>query len=121
MIKDVRQGRYVFKLLAVDVPSAAGPEQRIYLEGDERIYNRGSVMRELRDPFLNVRSVPLGATTELLPSILQFDRAGSWLFWACQLKCSGWLSGKSHKKLKDVASFVTTPYLVRLEARVQGC
>ncbi len=52
----VCQGRYVFKLLAVDVPSAAGPEQRIYLEGDERIYNRGSVMRELRDPFLNVRT-----------------------------------------------------------------
>ena len=46
----------MFKLLAVDVPSAAGPEQRIYLEGDERIYNRGSVMRELRDPFLNVRT-----------------------------------------------------------------
>ena len=50
------QGRYEFKLLAVDVPSVAGPEQRIYLEGDERIYNRGSVMRELRDPFLNVRA-----------------------------------------------------------------
>ncbi len=46
----------MFKLLAVDVPSAAGPEQRIYLEGDERMYNRGSVMRELRDPFLNVRA-----------------------------------------------------------------
>ncbi|EIE27339.1 hypothetical protein COCSUDRAFT_55352 [Coccomyxa subellipsoidea C-169] len=51
------KGRYVFKLLAVDVPSAAGPEQRIYLEGDERIYNRGSVMRELRDPFLNALSM----------------------------------------------------------------
>jgi hypothetical protein len=48
------QGSYVFKLLALDVPSAAGPEQRIYIEGDERIYNRGSVIRELRDPFLNV-------------------------------------------------------------------
>lgn len=44
----------MFKLLALDVPSAAGPEQRIYLEGDEKIYNRGSVIRELRDPFLNV-------------------------------------------------------------------
>ncbi|CAL8462998.1 g2532 [Coccomyxa elongata] len=51
------KGRYVFKLLAVDVPSAAGPEQRIYLEGDERMYNRGSVMRELRDPFLNALSM----------------------------------------------------------------
>ncbi len=45
----------MFKLLAVDVPSAAGSEQRIYLEGDARVYDRGSVMRELRDPFLNVR------------------------------------------------------------------
>ena len=48
------QGRYVFKLLAVDVPSAAGPEQRIYLEGDQRTYNRGAVLREMRDPLLNV-------------------------------------------------------------------
>ncbi len=55
----------MFKLLAVDVPSAAGPEQRIYLEGDERIYNRGSVMRELRDPFLNVR--PCSFTLAELP------------------------------------------------------
>ena len=48
------QGRYLFKLLAVDVPSAAGPEQRIYLEGDQRTYNRGAVLREMRDPLLNV-------------------------------------------------------------------
>ncbi len=48
------QGRYLFKLLAVDVPSAAGPEQRIYLEGDARTYNRGAVLREMRDPLLNV-------------------------------------------------------------------
>ena len=48
------QGRYLFKLLAVDVPSAAGPEQRIYLEGDERTYDRGAVLREMRDPLLNV-------------------------------------------------------------------
>ena len=44
----------MFKLLAVDVPSAAGPEQRIYLEGDQRTYNRGAVLREMRDPLLNV-------------------------------------------------------------------
>ena len=50
------QGRYLFKLLAVDVPSAAGPEQRIYLEGDQRTYNRGAVLREMRDPLLNVNA-----------------------------------------------------------------
>ena len=50
------QGRYLFKLLAVDVPSAAGPEQRIYLEGDQRTYDRGAVLREMRDPLLNVSS-----------------------------------------------------------------
>ena len=49
------QGKYVYKLLAVDVPAAAGGEQRIFLEGDEAIYSRGSVIGELRDPFLNVR------------------------------------------------------------------
>ncbi|CAL5223236.1 g5715 [Coccomyxa viridis] len=48
-----QKGRYLFKLLAVDVPSAAGPEQRIYLEGDARTYNRGAVLREMRDPLLN--------------------------------------------------------------------
>ena len=53
------QGRYLFKLLAVDVPSAAGPEQRIYLEGDERTYNRGAVLREMRDPLLNVSPLSL--------------------------------------------------------------
>ncbi len=41
-------------MLAVDVPSAAGGEQRLFLEGDENIYNRGGVLNELRDPFLRV-------------------------------------------------------------------
>lgn len=50
------QGRYLFKLLAVDVPSAAGPEQRLFLEGDEKAYNRGGVIQELRDPFLRVNT-----------------------------------------------------------------
>lgn len=35
------QGRYIFKLLAIDVPTAEGPEQRVYLSGDDAIYNRG--------------------------------------------------------------------------------
>lgn len=55
------QGKYDFKLLAVDVPTAAGPEQRLYLAGDDRIYQRGSIIAELRDPFLQVRSTPLNA------------------------------------------------------------
>ena len=43
----------------MDVPSTAGPEQRIYLEGDERTYNRGAVLREMRDPLLNVIAASL--------------------------------------------------------------
>ena len=50
------QGKLVYKLLAVDVPAAPGAEQRLYLEGDESVYNRGSVISELRDPFVNVSS-----------------------------------------------------------------
>lgn len=48
------QGRYSFKLLSVDVPSAVGGEQRIFLAGDEEIYGRGGVMGQLRDPFTRV-------------------------------------------------------------------
>jgi hypothetical protein len=48
------QGRYEFKLLAVDVPSYSGGEQRIFLEGGPRIYERGGVLNELRDPFVRV-------------------------------------------------------------------
>lgn len=50
-----RQGRYSFKLLAVDVPSAVGRQQRIFLEGDEKGYSRGGIMGELRDPFIRVQ------------------------------------------------------------------
>lgn len=48
----------MYKLLAVDVPAASGQEQRLFVEGNDRIYNRGSVVKELRDPFLNVRLCP---------------------------------------------------------------
>jgi len=44
-----------FKLLAIDVADTAGDTQRIYLEGNDRIYGKGSgkgLMRELRDPLL---------------------------------------------------------------------
>ena len=57
------QGRYGFKLLAVDVPTAAGKEQRLFLDGDDKLYTRGGVMSELRDPFLRVRSLTLGASS----------------------------------------------------------
>lgn len=53
------QGRYTFKLLAVDVPSAVGGEQRIFLCGDESVYGRTSVLGELRDPFTRVGGTPL--------------------------------------------------------------
>ena len=48
------QGKYSFKLLAVDVPSAVDRQQRIFLEGDEKGYSRGGIMGELRDPFIRV-------------------------------------------------------------------
>ena len=53
---DSLQGKYGFKLLAVDVPTAEGAEQRLFLDGDDKIYTRGGVMSELRDPFLRVSS-----------------------------------------------------------------
>lgn len=37
--------QYVFKALAVDVPSAAGAERRIFLEGTPAMFNRGGVLR----------------------------------------------------------------------------
>lgn len=49
------QGKYHFKLLAVDVPASSGAEQRLYLEGDSKVYHRGGVINELRDPFLQAR------------------------------------------------------------------
>ena len=52
-----RRGRYVFKALALDVPSAAGTERRLFLEGTPAMFNRGGVLGELRDPFLQVLSL----------------------------------------------------------------
>lgn len=67
------QGRYVWKLLAVDIRpagaalhssgssssahtvSSGNPDgERIYVEGDLAMYKRGGVLSELRDPFLRV-------------------------------------------------------------------
>lgn len=47
-------GHLHFKLLAVDVPSVAGGEQRIFLEGGPSLYERGGVLQVLRDPFVRV-------------------------------------------------------------------
>ncbi|KAL9662790.1 hypothetical protein QQ045_027624 [Rhodiola kirilowii] len=46
-----RKGEYDMKLLAIDIPMAGGPEQRLYLIGDEEEYKvGGGLIAELRDP-----------------------------------------------------------------------
>ncbi|RDX63636.1 hypothetical protein CR513_57907, partial [Mucuna pruriens] len=46
-----KKGQYDMKLLAVDVPMASGPDQRLYLIGDEEEYRvGGGLISELRDP-----------------------------------------------------------------------
>ncbi|KAK7410805.1 hypothetical protein VNO78_01912 [Psophocarpus tetragonolobus] len=46
-----KRGQYDMKLLAVDVPMASGPDQRLYLIGDEEEYRvGGGLISELRDP-----------------------------------------------------------------------
>ncbi|XP_014498510.1 uncharacterized protein LOC106759710 [Vigna radiata var. radiata] len=46
-----KNGQYAMKLLAVDVPMASGPDQRLYLVGDENEYRvGGGLISELRDP-----------------------------------------------------------------------
>ncbi|RMZ52029.1 hypothetical protein APUTEX25_001223, partial [Auxenochlorella protothecoides] len=47
-----RKGKYVFKLIAVDVPTLSGPDQRLFIEGGPAIYQRGGILDELRDPFI---------------------------------------------------------------------
>lgn len=43
--------QYDMKLLAVDVPMASGPDQRLYLIGDEEEYRvGGGLISVLRDP-----------------------------------------------------------------------
>ena len=49
-----KKGKHQFKLLAVDIVSKEGQEQRIFLDGNESYYTRGGILRELRDPFLKV-------------------------------------------------------------------
>ncbi|KAL2339499.1 hypothetical protein Fmac_007439 [Flemingia macrophylla] len=46
-----KKGQYDLKLLAVDVPMATGPDQRLYLIGDEEEYRvGGGLISVLRDP-----------------------------------------------------------------------
>ncbi|GLT88495.1 hypothetical protein SLE2022_065200 [Rubroshorea leprosula] len=46
-----KKGQYDMKLLAVDIPMASGPDQRLYLIGDEKEYKvGGGLIAELRDP-----------------------------------------------------------------------
>lgn len=43
--------QYDMKLLAVDIPMASGPDQRLFLVGDEEEYKvGGGLISELRDP-----------------------------------------------------------------------
>ncbi|XP_048446735.1 uncharacterized protein LOC103952807 [Pyrus x bretschneideri] len=46
-----KKGQYDMKLLAVDIPMASGPDQRLFLIGDEEEYKvGGGLIAELRDP-----------------------------------------------------------------------
>ncbi|GFY83541.1 hypothetical protein Acr_03g0003150 [Actinidia rufa] len=46
-----KKGQYDMKLLAVDIPMATGPDQRIFLIGNEEEYRiGGGLINELRDP-----------------------------------------------------------------------
>ncbi|KAK4351214.1 hypothetical protein RND71_030527 [Anisodus tanguticus] len=46
-----KKGQYDLKLLAVDIPMASGPDQRLFLIGDEEEYRvGGGLIAELRDP-----------------------------------------------------------------------
>ncbi|KAF3663628.1 putative RING finger and transmembrane domain-containing protein 2-like [Capsicum annuum] len=46
-----KKGQYDMKLLAVDIPMASGPDERLFLIGDEEEYRvGGGLIAELRDP-----------------------------------------------------------------------
>ncbi|XP_008810864.2 uncharacterized protein LOC103722180 [Phoenix dactylifera] len=48
-----KKGQYDMKLLAVDIPMASGPDQRLFLIGDEQEYQvGGGLISELRDPIV---------------------------------------------------------------------
>ncbi|XP_074588377.1 uncharacterized protein LOC141844244 [Curcuma longa] len=48
-----KKGQYDMKLLAVDIPMASGPDQRLFLVGDEQEYKvGGGLISELREPIV---------------------------------------------------------------------
>ncbi|XP_008782695.2 uncharacterized protein LOC103702159 isoform X1 [Phoenix dactylifera] len=48
-----KKGQYDMKLLAVDIPMASGPDQRLFLVGDDKEYQvGGGLISELRDPIV---------------------------------------------------------------------
>ncbi|KAJ8431488.1 hypothetical protein Cgig2_032259 [Carnegiea gigantea] len=52
------KGKYDMKLLAVDIPMASGPDQRLYLIGNEEEYRLGDgLIAELRDPVVKAMAV----------------------------------------------------------------
>lgn len=56
-----KKGQYDMKLLAVDIPMASGPDQRLFLIGNEEEYRiGGGLISELRDPVVKA----LAATKE---------------------------------------------------------
>ncbi|CAO2816076.1 unnamed protein product [Amaranthus hypochondriacus] len=57
-----KDGKYDVRLLAVDIPMASGPDQRLFLIGDEDEYRLGGgLIGELRDPVVRA----MAATKEL--------------------------------------------------------
>ncbi|CAL9133181.1 unnamed protein product [Musa textilis] len=52
-----KKGQYAMKLLAVDIPMASGPDQRLYVFGDEQEYRvGGGLISELKDPIAKAMS-----------------------------------------------------------------
>lgn len=49
------KGKYLLKVLGVDVRMPDDQEQRIYLEGDSVAYSRGDVLLALREPLDKVQ------------------------------------------------------------------
>eukprot|EP01025_Chloroclados_australasicus_P051815 TRINITY_DN6038_c1_g1_i1.p1 TRINITY_DN6038_c1_g1~~TRINITY_DN6038_c1_g1_i1.p1 ORF type:complete len:363 (-),score=42.85 TRINITY_DN6038_c1_g1_i1:144-1232(-) len=51
------KGRYYFKLISLDIPSPSGGEERVFILGNQALYERGHVMNELRVPFIQSLSL----------------------------------------------------------------
>ncbi|CAI0457327.1 unnamed protein product [Linum tenue] len=52
-----KRGQYDMRLLAVDIPMASGPDQRLFLIGDDEEYKiGGGIIGELRDPVIRAMS-----------------------------------------------------------------